>query len=94
MTTELGRVNSGCVISHPRSKLISLKDVAQRSGASLSVLNYYVNLGLLPVADRQGNKRLFIEKQILRHLEEIQQLRREGYPLRIIRHQLQRQTPT
>ncbi|MBI3333809.1 MAG: MerR family transcriptional regulator [Candidatus Omnitrophica bacterium] len=76
----------------PKNRLISLKEVAQRTGSSLSVLNYYVNLGLLPVADRQGNKRLFIEKEIFRHLQEIHQLRREGYPLRIIRRQLQGQT--
>ena len=70
-------------------KLISLQDVSHHTGMSMSSLNYYVNLGLLPVADRQGNRRLFVESQVFRRLEEISHLRREGYPLRIIRRQLQ-----
>jgi len=77
-----------------KGKLITLKEIAHRTGASLSVLNYYVNLGLLPVADRHGNKRLFEEKEMLRRFGEIQRLRREGYPLRIIRRQLQGAPPS
>lgn len=83
-------IPSALVTPNARPRLITLKEIAHRSGASLSALNYYVNLGLLPVADRQGNKRLFIEKKILRDLEEIQRFRREGYPLRIIRRQLRK----
>ncbi len=70
-------------------KLISLQDVSQHTGMSLSSLNYYVNLGLLPIADRRGNRRLFSESQVLQRLREISRFRREGYPLRIIRRQLQ-----
>jgi DNA-binding transcriptional MerR regulator len=72
-----------------RSNLISLDEVAHRTGASISALNYYVNLGLLRVADRQGNKRLFSQEEVMTRYRKIQELRREGYPLRIIVSHLQ-----
>ena len=72
-------------------KLISLLEVSHKSGLSLSSLNYYVNIGLLPIADRRGNRRLFAESKVFARLDNISKLRREGYPLRIIRRQLQGQ---
>ena len=67
---------------------MTLQDLSHRCGVSVSTLNYYTNVGLLQVADRQGNRRLYREAQTLRQLDKIQRLRREGYPLRIIRTQL------
>jgi DNA-binding transcriptional MerR regulator len=67
---------------------ITLQELAQQTGVSLSALNYYTNLGLLRVVDRQGNKRFYAERDALRRLEAIRNLRREGYPLRIIRDRL------
>ena len=72
-----------------RSNLISLEEVAHLTGATLSALNYYVNLGLLRIADRQGNKRLFAQEEVVARYRKIQELRREGYPLRIIVSYLQ-----
>ena len=71
-----------------KEQLITLQEVSRRTGATLSALNYYVNLGLLPVADRQGNKRLFRKEEALDRFKEIDRLKRDGYPLRIIRRQL------
>lgn len=71
-----------------QGKLISLQEIAHQTGASVSLLNYYVNLGLIPIADKHGNKRLFREPKALAIFQEIQRLKREGYPLRIIRRQL------
>ena len=67
-------------------RLLDIQEISKRTGFSLSLLNYYTNLGLLPVADRQGNKRLFMERIVIGRLGQIRRLRREGYPLRIIRH--------
>ena len=75
------------MMNRPTS-LTSLPGVARGSGVTLSTLNYYINLGLLPVAERQGNKRLFDRGAVIRRLEEIHRLRQQGYPLRLIRKQL------
>ena len=67
---------------------LTLQEISSRTGLGLSGLNFYVNLGLLPVADRRGNKRLFKERIVLQRLKEIKNLKRQGYPLRIIVRQL------
>ena len=69
--------------------LISLQVLAQRTGLGVSTLNYYTNIGLLQVVDRKGNRRLYRELDALKRIEEIRRLRKEGYPLRIIRKQIQ-----
>ncbi len=75
------------MMNRPTS-LISLQEVARGSGLTLATLNYYVNLSLLPVAERVGNKRLFDRGAVTRRLDEIHRLRQQGYPLRLIRKQL------
>ena len=72
-----------------RKALISLQEVADRTELTLSTLNYYTNLGLISVEDRRGNKRFYNESEVVNRLKEIHKLRREGYPLRIIRRHLQ-----
>ena len=76
-----------CAMGAKPRGLIGLQEISDRTGLSLSALNYYTNIGLLPVAERRGNRRLFVEEEVLRRIEEIRRLRREGYPLRIIRRQ-------
>lgn len=68
--------------------LMTLQQLSQRTGVGGSTLNYYTNIGLLQVVDRKGNRRLYRESEVLRRIEQIRQLRKEGYPLRIIRKQI------
>ena len=62
---------------------LSIQQLSLKTGLSSSALNYYTSVGLIAVADRHGNKRLYNQAQVKR-VETIQRLRREGYPLRII----------
>lgn len=65
-------------------KLISAKEIQAKYHVSLSTINYYTNLGLLLVADRRGNMRLYNPDHIRKRMEEIRRLRHEGLPLRLI----------
>ena len=65
-------------------ELISAKEIQTEYHISLSAINYYTNLGLLPVADRRGNMRLYNPDQVRKRMEEIRRLKREGFPLRLI----------
>ena len=65
-------------------KELSLQEIARDFGISYQTLNYYTSLGLLHPQRRQGNKRLYIAKDIKQRLITIDKLRNEGYPLRII----------
>jgi len=51
-------------------------------------VNYYTALGLLPVAGKVGNKRLYEEPVIKERLQKIADLAREGYTLHLIRKRL------
>ena len=77
-----------------RTELVTIQEITRSTGVSFSALNYYVNLGMLPVMDRKGNKRLFAKTDTLQRLKQIQRMKREGYPLRIIlRHIQEGQSP-
>lgn len=65
-------------------KLISAREIQVEYHISLSSVNYYTNLGLLPVAGRRGNVRLYNPDLIRKRMKEIHRLKHEGFPLRLI----------
>ncbi|MCD6093547.1 MAG: MerR family transcriptional regulator [Candidatus Omnitrophica bacterium] len=65
-------------------RLISAREIQVKYHISLSSVNYYTNLGLLPVAGKRGNKRLYDPDLIRKRMKEIHRLKREGFPLRLI----------
>ena len=70
--------------------LISSKQLVEKYNISYQTLNFYTNLGLFSVKKRVGNRRFFGEEETLKRLETINQLKEDGYPLRIIVRHLNR----
>lgn len=70
-------------------KLISASEVASLFNVSYQTLNYYTNLGLLSTVKKEGNKRLYSEDEVRESLGKIQDLKNQGYPLRVIRTLIQ-----
>lgn len=70
------------------SNFITASEVVDRFRLSYQTLNYYTNLGLLRVAKRDGNQRLYSEADVQRNLDAIGRLKDEGYPLRLISRML------
>jgi DNA-binding transcriptional MerR regulator len=68
--------------------LITIGDISKLHGLSKATINYYTNMGLLSIAEKQGNKRLYDENEVRKRLEKIKEMRRSGYSLRLIRKQL------
>ena len=66
------------------SALVTANDIVRRFGLSYQTLNYYTNLGLLDVAKRDGNGRLYDPDAVERQLDAIGRLKDAGYPLRLI----------
>ncbi len=64
--------------------LISPQEIVKRYDISYQTLNYYTSLGLLDVKKRKGNGRLYIEDEIEKKLRRIEDLKDQGYPLRLI----------
>lgn len=68
--------------------LITISDVSELYGLSKATINYYTNMGLLSIAEKKGNKRLYDENEVSKRLEKIKEMRRSGYSLKLIRKQL------
>jgi DNA-binding transcriptional MerR regulator len=76
------------------TNLIDSKELAKLLGISLASVNYYTNLGLFNIEDKKGNKRIYDWDRTLDVYKRIQQLRKEGYPLKLIRERLEKDTQT
>lgn len=68
--------------------MISAHEIVERYDLSYQTLNYYTALGLLQVARREGNQRLYRKAEVRRRLKAIGRLKDEGYPLRLIRQKI------
>ena len=68
--------------------LISIKEIVKKYGIPYSTLNHYTAVGLLTVADRRKNIRLYDEAEVKERLAKISQLRSRGYPLHLIQNEL------
>jgi DNA-binding transcriptional MerR regulator len=68
-----------------RNNLITIDELSKLYLMSKATINYYTNMGLLHVADKQGNKRLYDKTEVEARLEKIKELRRSGYSLKLIR---------
>ncbi len=71
-------------VAHATNSVISAHEVVERYDISYQTLNYYTTLGLLKVVKRDGNQRLYRGAAVRRSLREINRLKDEGYPLRLI----------
>lgn len=71
-----------------RKALITIGEIAKLYGFSKATVNYYTNMGLLHIVEKQGNKRLYDDDEVRKRLEKIKEMRRSGYSLRLIRKQL------
>lgn len=69
-------------------KMISAKEISGNFHISYQTVNYYTDLGLLPVLMKKGNVRFYNRNLVGKRLKEIRELAREGYSLRLIRKRL------
>jgi len=67
-----------------KTSLVTANRIVRRYRLSYQTLNYYTTLGLLSVAKRNGNERLYNEREVEQQLQAIDRLKNEGYPLRLI----------
>ena len=68
--------------------LLTAKEIAKLLNISVASVNYYTNLGLFNITDKKNNIRLYDKNGILLIYKKIVEMRKEGYPLKIIRSRL------
>ena len=71
-----------------QNKIISAKGIMSRYGLSYQIVNYYTNLGLLPVSAKKGNVRFYNKNIVRKRLKKIKKLTQGGYSLGLIRKKL------
>ena len=69
-------------------KTISAQEIVSKFNTSYHTVNYYTAIGLLPVTEKIGNKRMYEEEIVKERLQKISELAREGYPLNLIQKKL------
>ena len=72
-----------------KRKLVSAQEIVRRYGITYQTVNHYTNSGLLQVVNKRGNVRMYDQAKVKQRLVKIMQLMDEGYPLRLIRKQLE-----
>jgi len=70
------------------SALITINEIVSRHGVTYSTVNHYTVIGLLKVVSKRRNVRLYNEADVGRNLKRISELKDKGYPLHLIRKQL------
>lgn len=70
--------------------LVTTQELSVALNISVASINYYSNLGLFNIEDREGNKRLYDKEKTLSIYKEIRHLRKRGYTLRLIQQKLNR----
>jgi DNA-binding transcriptional MerR regulator len=65
-------------------RFVALQEIAVEFNISKATVNYYTNLGLLNVAKKQGNKRLYDKEEVARRINIIRDLLSKGYTLKVI----------
>ncbi len=71
-----------------QKKMISIKGIVKKYGIPYSTVNHYTMIGLLTVAERSKNIRLYDEIEVKKRLTKIGTLRSKGYPLHLIQKEL------
>ena len=72
-----------------KRKLVSAQEIVKRYGITYQTVNHYTNSNLLQVVNKRGNVRMYDQAEVKQRLAKIMQLMDEGYPLRLIRKQLE-----
>jgi len=64
--------------------LISPNEISKIYSISYQTINYYTNLGLLMVKKRNANNRLYDSRQVGACLKKVNNLKSQGYSLKLI----------
>lgn len=74
-------------------QIVTAKEISDSFRISLSLINFYTNLGLLEIYDREGrgNKRFYLFSAVDHRLQVIREMKRRGFPLKLIQESLHRE---
>ena len=72
----------------PQNNLVTAKDISKKYKLPYPTINHYTDLGFLSIVKKEGNRRMYNNKQVRERLQLISKMMNEGYPLRLIRKKI------
>ncbi len=75
-------------------KMLRVEEVAKLFGLSKASINHYINMGLIEVSLRKGNKRFFEVNTANARLKLIRSLQEKGFLLRQIKEKVSQKNKT
>ncbi len=66
-------------------ELIAVRELAAVLGVSPSTVTYYTQLDLFEIEEIKGKRKLYARDKVIRRYENIQEVRKKGYPLALIK---------
>jgi DNA-binding transcriptional MerR regulator len=70
------------------NNLLSAQEISKKYKVAYPTINHYTDLGFLAIVKRNGNRRMYNDKQVRNRLSLITKMMNEGYPLRLIRKKI------
>ena len=71
-----------------QNNLVTAKDISKKYKVPYPTINHYTDLGFLSIVKKEGNRRMYNNKQVRERLQLISKMTNEGYPLRLIRKKI------
>ncbi|MBU1006475.1 MAG: MerR family transcriptional regulator [Candidatus Omnitrophica bacterium] len=68
--------------------ILTIDEVSKLFGLSKASVNYYINMGLIDVSLRRGNKRFFEHNMVKCRMNTIHNLQEKGFLLRQIKEKI------
>ena len=75
-------------MSEKNGSLVTAKDISKKYKVPYPTINHYTALGFLSIIKREGNKRLYSDREVKGRLSLISKMMNEGYPLGLIRKKI------
>ena len=75
-------------MAEKNASLVTAKDISKKYKVPYPTINHYTDLGFLSIVKREGNKRMYSDKEVRNRLSLISKMMNEGYPLGLIRKKI------
>ena len=71
-----------------KNGLVTAQDISKKYKVAYPTINHYTDLGFLSIIKREGNRRMYSDREVKNRLTLISKMMNEGYPLRLIRKKI------
>lgn len=68
-------------------RLLNIEEIAHQFDLSKATVNYYTNIGLIVINQKNKNRRLYDSEDVARRIKKVREMLNAGYTLRLIQRE-------